>query len=85
MTSTTASQSKGTGQNLGQSGKPSLGRIVIVREDGKNDAPGIIAEVFEDTISCNLFRADHFPHVAAHLTQIDPESSGSGWFWPLRV
>lgn len=64
---------------------PSLGRIVIVREEGKNDAPGIVAEVFEDTITCNVFRGDHFPHVAANLTQIDPESSGTGWFWPPRV
>lgn len=64
---------------------PSLGRIVIVRENGKNDAPGIIAELFEDTITCNVFRGDHIPHVATHLTQIDPKSAGSGWFWPPRV
>lgn len=64
---------------------PSLGRIVIVREAGKNDAPGIIAEVLEDTISCNVFRGDHIPHVATHLTPIDAQSGGAGWFWPPRV
>lgn len=64
---------------------PSLGRTVIVREDGKKDAPGIVAEVFEDTISCNVFRADHLTHVATHLTQISAESGGTGWFWPPRV
>jgi len=65
--------------------RPSLGRIVIVREEGKKDAPGIIAEVFEDTITCNVFRGDHIPHVAHSLTQIDPSSGGSGWFWPPRI
>lgn len=64
---------------------PSLGRIVIVREDGKNDAPGIIAEVFEDTITCNVFRGDHVPHVATQLTQTSAESDGAGWFWPPQV
>lgn len=64
---------------------PSLGRIVIVRESGKKDAPGIIAEVAEDTVTCNVFRGDHIPHVATHLTQIDAKSSGTGWFFPPRV
>lgn len=72
------------------SAAPSLGRIVIVREAGKNDAPGIIAEVFEDTITCNVFRGDHLPHVATQLTRIDPgsaepEGGATGWFWPPRV
>lgn len=70
---------------------PSLGRIVIVREAGKKDAPGIIAELSEDeteheqTITCNVFRGDHIPHVASRLTQIDAKSTGTGWFFPPRV
>lgn len=70
---------------------PSLGRIVIVREPGKKDAPGIVAELSEDetedeTITCNVFRGDHIPHVASHLAQIDPaNTAGTGWFWPPRV
>lgn len=75
----------GTGQTSAPSPKPSLGRIVIVRESGKADAPGIIAEVAEETITCNVFRGDHIPHVASHLTQVDPESTGAGWYWPPRV
>lgn len=70
---------------------PSLGRIVIVREAGKKDAPGIIAELSEDeteheqTITCNVFRGDHIPHVASRLAQIDAKSTGTGWFFPPRV
>ena len=64
---------------------PSLGRIVIVREAGKKDAPGIIADIAEDTITCNVFRGDHIPHVASQLTQTDPKGTAAGWFWPPRV
>ena len=63
---------------------PTIGRVVVVREHGKKDAPGIVAEVFEDTITCNVFRGDHLPHVASQLRQIPPDCSSPGWFWPPR-
>src|SRR5258708_3285663 len=71
---------------------PSLGRIVIVRESGKKDAPGIIAELSEDeieleeTITCNVFPGDHIPPVAPRLAQTAPANpTATGWFWPPRV
>lgn len=70
---------------------PSMGRTVIVREPGKKDAPGIIAELSEDeeheeTITCNVFRGDHITHVASGLMQIDPANkTDTGWFWPPWV
>ena len=66
--------------------KPSLGRIVIVRQEGKDNAPGIITAVREDgTVDVQLFRADHMPHVGHRLGETDPKDTGAGWFWPPRV
>jgi hypothetical protein len=68
--------------------KPSLGRIVIVRHEHHVDAPGIITAVREDgTIDVQVFRGDHFPHVADRIAEIgEPETDKSpGWFWPPRV
>jgi hypothetical protein len=67
--------------------KPSLGRIVIVRQTGRDDAPGIITAVREDgTVDVQLFRADHMTHVDHRLAEVGPDAeSGAGWRWPPRT
>lgn len=71
-------------QQAGMPLKPTPGRIVQVRDHGR-DCAGIVAEVNEDgSITCNVFRGDHMVHVASHLTQIPADATSRGWFWPPR-
>lgn len=73
-------------QGVGLVAFPTAGRIVMVREHGKVDAPAIIVTVDSDgLIDCSVFRADHSQHAAHKLTEIDPaNATARGWYWPKR-
>jgi hypothetical protein len=66
--------------------KPSVGRIVIVRHSGQG-YPAIIVQVREDeSIDVQIFKADHTPHGAHAVKEVDPDTEGGdGWHWPARV
>jgi hypothetical protein len=56
--------------------------IVIVREPGKSDAPGLVVNVGDDYVDTQVFRGDHTSHALHTLHKIDPATGKIGWFWP---
>jgi hypothetical protein len=65
--------------------KPSMGRMVIVRH-GEKKVPAVIVDVREDgSIDVQAFHADHMPHSAHRLQEIDADGTGDGWYWPKRT
>lgn len=64
-------------------GPPTIGRTVIVREEHRRDAPGIVVAVHDGgVIDANVFRGDHILHVADALEPIDASELMRGWFYP---
>lgn len=82
QTAQPASPPQGLGSLL-----PTMGRIVIVREPGRADAPGIVVAVHNPTIDAQVFRGDHMPHSSHRLEQLTnlTDEKARGWFWPQRV
>lgn len=67
--------------------KPSLGRIVIVR-DVIGESPGIVTRVHSDTnINARVFTdSEDNPPLRTSLPLIAPDSADVyGWFWPPKV
>jgi hypothetical protein len=64
--------------------KPSMGRIVLVRQSGTS-YPAIVVNAREDgSIDVQIFKADHTLH-GAHAVREVPDEMGDGWLWPPRV
>lgn len=61
-----------------------MGAPVIVRQDGKL-APGVVVEEDDGEgsgITVQIFRGDHLPHAARHLSHTTAKDTSDGWFFP---
>lgn len=67
--------------------KPSIGRIVLTKDDAGNDCPAIVCCVHSETcVSVWTFPWSGEPEQKTSLTLIDHENlSASEWCWPPRV
>jgi hypothetical protein len=69
--------------------KPSLGRIVLFHELGKEPAPAIVTRVWTDTtVNITVFRDAIDSQPRTSVEYADPENPAGRsefWSWPPRV
>lgn len=63
---------------------PKMGKPVIVRRNGKPDAPALIAEVTPKMLITAVVLAanHHLVETVKNLREIHPSEKLTGWYWP---